>query len=636
MNEISMRDNSIRVDFKTNQHVTRCQREIRKIRHELIHVNRIIILSQHFSESLSKNKRIFNENGMKYIFQPTELSSFLGLSQHIQNTGFFISYIHQNPDILSTIISKNTNCRQFEYIIECVIPSLYGFFSTREHLEIASKFYDSAIKTCNAKVAKKILKPLLLSGVCSRFIESVAYPFIRSFKVDSMINAKSDKLHLVPIYSNYLITCIKNSIPLLPPSIIYLYQCVENSKWAMDEKIDLFFKNFIFESVVKRSLNSLSTEENKLLNIIFEYTLQKKEEINSLLNCLPKTLSLYNLPSGYYIFSQRCLNYNVCSYDMNLLKKLFSKCRMIPRIIRLNELYDVGPPYCYQWFDCPVFPKKINFYKDEMKSFIFDNSLECDGIDKLMIQIFHKNELDKYKDMMITLESLMIAPAIKSKMAFDIKHWNQVGSIFKDVEDMVYDPKLLRMYSLLKLEVLCSEYLVDYETVLNMFSVLLNDIIKDSNLIKEIDSCKDFSSLAKSIKSSFQSTLIASIRCLSCLSSYSLSDHFDIIINAFQNINQIVSTEKKLQNIIFPIIFQQIQDITFVKSFLILNSFMLTDSQFDSLCSDNEKIVWVKLESFILTILRKEPNCLQVFSTIQENLTQIFKKSLLNSNESLR
>ena len=105
-----------------------------------------------------------------------------------QDASFLINYFGNNSIELAKVIinSKNViDTIDYYHLIFQIIPSLFGFFHSSEHLNLATKFYQNVIDLIadNPKDSIRILQPFFTIPATYRYIEYVMTNFFQQIVI---------------------------------------------------------------------------------------------------------------------------------------------------------------------------------------------------------------------------------------------------------------------------------------------------------------------------------------------------------------------------------------------------------------------------------------------------------------------
>lgn len=218
--------------------------DLYQLRDSTVNSSRILYLSRYVRHLKNKNAAFpFTHNPYNFIVNPNNYSIAIGLLQFVQNSSFFVSYLQENPEIIATIVFSIRKQWQYAYLINCIIPSLYGYFACHEYTEYALSFYSEIIKKTEPKACIQIIKPFLHSCVTYHFFDNAYSSFIYSVLVDKNILKNPDTY--VTVFADLLIECIKESIKFLPHEFFKLTALIQRKNWSFESIKSLIVDHFL-------------------------------------------------------------------------------------------------------------------------------------------------------------------------------------------------------------------------------------------------------------------------------------------------------------------------------------------------------------------------------------------------------
>lgn len=244
---------------------SKISQDISQLRDSSVNANRLFILSRYVNQCKNRNSAFpFTQNPYEYITNPENLSITVNLLQFVQNSSFFLSYLQENPKIFALVTISIRRSWQYPYLVNCVIPSFFGFFSCHEYAEYAIEFYSEILGKAAPATSIQTIRPFFHSCVTYHFFQNAFQPFIQSIMVDENILKNPDKQ--VSVYAHLFIDYITNSIQFLPKEFFQLLRIIELKKWDYKFKISLIIDNFLFpELKIWASRLSLNKELNNFI-----------------------------------------------------------------------------------------------------------------------------------------------------------------------------------------------------------------------------------------------------------------------------------------------------------------------------------------------------------------------------------
>ena len=277
------------VPMKQHFALEREKKKFAKKRIELLKMYRISILSQFYINRLKQ----FDPSILLEILTPNTptFSTYKIKSDIIK----IISNLYMNLDILISILSKITNRNDYEYIIEVIIPSLFGFFSYDEQIQIAVIFYTQVIAMIEPKIAKIIIKPFFNSPLTYPFFESSFTEFFQRFTYDNQATMS------IPSNINnsaqFLFDLFIKFIPLLPHEHISLLQILTRH-FDRQDCDDFIINGFLLYNLKNWYRNKKSIKKEVFVKICDSFQTQK-EKIDQFYSVILTNVKIYQRYKNY-------------------------------------------------------------------------------------------------------------------------------------------------------------------------------------------------------------------------------------------------------------------------------------------------------------------------------------------------
>ena len=329
---------------------------IQKIGQNIVSGARIAILSQLSKNSArnSKSKIDLDEESIKTAFQPKQISGFFGLSQLAQNTGFLLSFLYDRSDIFVHVLQINQKKHIFAHLVQTVIPSFFGFFSSFEHLENAFKFYRTAIETLDKETSKTVLKPFFQSVPLFRFVEATLDEIIEKLMFYIFTNPNFQMSDIVDYYTDILFETIKETSKLIPIQFKNLIKYIKEKDWSFNDKWSIIWDSSLVPLFTLYIDYSPLSSYMKYFNAIFDKLSARKEEIFDL---LAETTSFFVVPSVSPPGQFPILISYVCFEDVITIATLVDQERMMPDSLSIDEFRDVPTTHYSSHFWCTIYPR---------------------------------------------------------------------------------------------------------------------------------------------------------------------------------------------------------------------------------------------------------------------------------------
>ncbi|OHT16742.1 hypothetical protein TRFO_13014 [Tritrichomonas foetus] len=324
--------------------------ELSDLKKEILRKHRIICLLPYFL--LSQELPLAHFPDMDHtlnLFQPKEITAFVGLSLISQNTSFLIHNLQMNPVIFAETIVKNTKIPNYQYFLRVIIPSIYGYFSSYEHMNFANCFYLAIIDIADPEIAIPIVVPFLTAPITYRYIEYTLTEFFTDMDWDQSLDSRNKN-------SSLLLEYLTRGIPLLPEQILQLFRQIKSKNWRSHFLAELFLVNFVFPNVLRWSkahfMNDKIPQVKKMLSNVGQF----KDGLKSLYQTLCTARSLFQPPFMYHCFNQPSISYYLVIHDIQLLAEFLDTQKLLPSCVEIDIYRKVPLNFQFINFWCYVYP----------------------------------------------------------------------------------------------------------------------------------------------------------------------------------------------------------------------------------------------------------------------------------------
>ena len=312
----------------------------------------------------------------KYIFKQHILSADEIASDIVQNASLLIPQIYSDLEsfanaVISASHGNSVLKKNYMYIIDSIVPMVFGYFSAAEFVENAVMFYTHIIGKAKPYKAAQVLRAFFRGLPTFRYVEHVMSKF--AIKFGSEIRLKEIALSNLS-YSNIstqFFEYLDTAIPLLPPQHILLINIMHDMGWTPEMLVYFFFQTFFIYEAERWIEASPYANHKDLFLQILKNILDPKKMAQTVSHIL-ETTSSYECPYLYQPFSHKYLNLIVTSYDIKLVTKLLKS------VDRLSYDYQYKIPHSilYLPYWIRVYP---TFEKFDMSvdNLIFHHSDEC-------------------------------------------------------------------------------------------------------------------------------------------------------------------------------------------------------------------------------------------------------------------
>lgn len=327
-------------------------------------------------------------NFVSYLFCPKEATPFLGLSLISQNSSVIINSIHDDPSIFINTLIKNQTHPNYAHITQKIIPSLFGYFSSSEYLELASNFYIKLLANDNVtpEVAIPILSPFFNSPASYRFTEKLYTDFFQRIIYDKkepdqqndilfkspkpIIMSASPSIEQIKfseiesstdpriLNARLLNSCILKAAPLLPPQFFKIFRQMRVKRWTLKDWYNLFFREFILISMNQWIRSIFCDDYVELLLNIMSRNFVTRRELANLFKSILKLKSVFEIPQLFHCFKSQSTLYLLSIRNMQLLVSFLSENKILPKSVDTNSFINVQPKYWYLSFWCNVYSRR--------------------------------------------------------------------------------------------------------------------------------------------------------------------------------------------------------------------------------------------------------------------------------------
>ncbi|KAH0794809.1 hypothetical protein GPJ56_001356 [Histomonas meleagridis] len=252
------------------------------------------------------------------IFPPTVSPQLL------QQSANLFKFLHQNVNEFATATINSYGTPTFSYLINHAIPCLFGFFSSKEHIETSQPFYVWVSENAIPKIAMEILEPCFRT-CCFSFVESISLPFLKRFTIEKKFWSKDEfvKNKTIELFANELAKFIIDSVAFLPRMQIVILKII-NEQWGKKLLIE-----FLFETIIKKMLTlflkTASHEQHeKPLDAIFNNLCKNKKLTDEIIKAIFSQKRPFQIPSMFLVFDHKYHEYIVTILDIQALLQTYT------------------------------------------------------------------------------------------------------------------------------------------------------------------------------------------------------------------------------------------------------------------------------------------------------------------------
>lgn len=289
-----------------------------------------------------------------FVFKPTVVVPPRVSPQLLQQASHLFQFIHQNPISLLDSILQEKDSPLFNFSIHSALPSLFGYYSSQEHINFAFSFYYQVLMRCDSKIGTEILIPFFRTPCIFRYIENTINPFSISLMSDARITTTELPPNFLEFYKNYLKTLLFSSCACIMHYHSVILKLMKDN-WGLKATID-----FIINSIIRPTASIWFTangfaERLQILNQVLDAFLEDQHASEALTNKIIETDSKIEIPDMYRAFKHQYILYLTTSNDFNVLTTLMSRVIQIPQSINSNNT-ETNPKFAVFWFK--IFPKR--------------------------------------------------------------------------------------------------------------------------------------------------------------------------------------------------------------------------------------------------------------------------------------
>lgn len=303
------------------------------------------------------------------ILQYNEISPIF-----MQHISILINYIHSNPEMFAKGVLERANKKDFPYIVNALIPTIYGFFVSQEYFTNAFVLYAHIIRLSKPAVCLQILSPYFCSIGTFRFIEHIMSRFALKLQNEVGFDNPQKLPLLIPVFVQILGDMIIDARKLLPSQLkMILYGC-KNQKWPPEDLITLFFHKFFIPMAIHWSEASTCSPYTDLLKQIIDNLLTTDQMAISIINKIIHENMFADLPSFYLSFRQEYRMYLLSHADAEYAVRIIKQVVELP--ITLTELskHEVPPDERHRPFFSCVYPKNQKLLNQKFRPLLFPSN----------------------------------------------------------------------------------------------------------------------------------------------------------------------------------------------------------------------------------------------------------------------
>ena len=619
----------------------------------------------------------------RYFQQTSNLSSIINLApidalsivtpQQVQLISGLIDFVCKNPvPIIRGLefLLQKQRFNDFLFLCYSALPSVFGFFSTKEHLMSAFSFFCTLVGTSNHLLIKHALLPFYCNCCTFRFVENLIDSFCLNFFHDDRFYETKVKADVMKEYTKPLVSSIIDSFPLLPQTHQFLIKFMKTRGWTNEQVLDFFINDFVINQLLKY----MSSTPFK---VHYDFFLKYSQKI-ILNDFLPITQvcfnsnSLYELPSGYYIFDLYFVHILMTTNDVKSILDVLTEAGEAPQCVKQFTNFANLTSTTYEPFWIHFYPKKPNpvdlylnwrpvvfsqidlslypmeEYEKHLKLSQRDNNIAENDPEKLKMftkiqkivdynnksQIFEtylvhqmaQLELKHYRDVVYTYYTVINEPLILEILQSNIRDTknptpNKIAEFLDQSLQGIDSPPIFQIVFMTIIQWVVPNVIPPERlSILKQFELRWKD---------HIDQIREQITLPKSFKYKkgnertallINRKLWSGIIHLRCLQRVKFEWTLVIVIDSLNLFDELLKLDDKGSSVILYSIVASDCPVL-ISRFLIINTFIAKQKIFHSMTAENRDIIlWYRLENAIFKILSLNRELLNDFLSFQDEL----------------
>ncbi|EAY19583.1 hypothetical protein TVAG_228460 [Trichomonas vaginalis G3] len=289
-----------------------------------------------------------------FVFKPTLVVPPRVSPQLLQQASHLFQFIHSNPIALLDALLNEKDTPLFNYIIHSSLPSLFGYYSSQEHINFAFTFYAQVIMKCDITVGSEILIPFFRTTCIQKYIENTINPFAISLMSDSRISGSELNQSFLEFYKNYLKTLLFGASTCIMHYHSVIIKLMKDN-WGVTATGEFLINTIIrYTASIWFSASGFS-EKLPILNQVIDNFISDQHSLEGIVNKMIETDSGIEIPDMYHTFKHQYVLFLTTSHDFLALAKLMQKVIQIPQSVTTNNT-ETNPKNAVFWFK--IFPKR--------------------------------------------------------------------------------------------------------------------------------------------------------------------------------------------------------------------------------------------------------------------------------------
>jgi hypothetical protein len=271
--------------------------------------------------------------------------------QQSQYISLLVDSLHRNPFVTARALasySKHCAPSEIRFLVSSVIPSLYGFYTTNEHISLAFPFFCSLVGYAPHEFVTGALSPFFCSPATLKFTEAVFRSFGLKFCHDVRYDLKEFQNSLIGRYGGLFVRVISSSYFLLPRPHQVLLEYLLNNKWSPRDVLNFFLRDFVMPMLLRYVRATPFKHHFRQIHFFSRYVHADTDFIQPLSEIFRHSNSAFEVPFGFNVF------------DMNYIQLLLTPADVHVVMTALAEI-DAVPPNIRPFQDPRIYLQEIDY-----------------------------------------------------------------------------------------------------------------------------------------------------------------------------------------------------------------------------------------------------------------------------------
>jgi len=259
-----------------------------------------------------------NECKGQKLFRLMQTTRFLSAGEirpeFVRLVGFLIPFIYDNLDRFAEAMRAAHGSPFFDFRVFSVVATIFGHFASVEHVDYASAFYLTVMRTSGSELILSVIAPFLCGLPSFRSIEAVMDKVVRTIGPDdrvldpAAVNSARRKCTLV------IAKAIVENLECLPDGVLGLLK--EALKWLRQYILDMLPTSFVIPEGLTWMRAFLYIRMADFFAASCRELMSNAKQITRIVNAVFLDAALYRVPSLYTAFDQRFLGFGVTVADI--------------------------------------------------------------------------------------------------------------------------------------------------------------------------------------------------------------------------------------------------------------------------------------------------------------------------------